>query len=254
MANSQSSRFLKPQAKGLALLSRIAQEFFWFWYFCFIVFLAGVVRIRRKGVKPPRPCVLAVTHVSGYGFDPLFVTWASRHFRGFALYSRDRPGRFVRFLSQSFWRFGVTQDPKKKAIVNQETLEAAVKYLGQGGSLMVFPEGDRFWEKRLYPGAAVLAKRAQVPLIPVGIENAPTYEPGVENIPILHGISRAFWKTLRKRWVAVHFAEPIWPDPSLSEDEDVDRMMRELERVFREFYQKFYGLPGPVWIRPKRAE
>ncbi len=228
-------------------------EFFWCGYVLFILLLACFVRIRREGEKPSRPCVLAVTHVSGYGFDPLFVTWASRHFRGFALYSLDRPGRLVRFLSHSFWRFGVTQDPQRKRVVNPRTIEAAVRYLKGGGSLQVFPEGDRFWERRLYPGAAVLARRAQVPLIPVGLENAPAYEPGAESLPVLQGILRALRKTIQKRQIVVHFADPIWPNPALPEDEDVDCMMRELERVFHEFYQKFYGLPGPVWLSPKEA-
>lgn len=234
-------------------LTQVAYEFFWGWYFLFILFLACLVRIRRKGEKPRRPCVLAVTHVSGYGFDPLFVTWASRHFRGFALYSLDRPGRLARFLAHSFWRFGVTKDPAKKTIINPKTMEAAVQFLKRGGSLQVFPEGDRFWERKLYPGAAILAKRAQVPLIPVGLENVPAYEPGVESLPVLRGIIRAFRKTVGKRWIAVHFADPIFPDPKLSEEEDVDRMMRQLERTFREFYQKFYGLPGPVWLSSKRG-
>lgn len=228
-------------------LLRTTYEFFWCWYFLFIFLLAGLVRIRREGGKPRRPCVLAVTHVSGYGFDPLFVTWASRHFRGFALYSLDRPGRLIRFLSHSFWRFGVTQNPQLKKTINPRTIEAAVQFLKKGGSLQVFPEGDKFWERRLYPGAALLAHRARVPLIPVGLENVPVYEPGVESLPVWRGVFRALVKTIQKGWITVHFAEPILPDPNRSEAEDIDRMMCELERAFRKFYQNFYDFPGPVW-------
>ncbi|MCS7239674.1 MAG: 1-acyl-sn-glycerol-3-phosphate acyltransferase [Candidatus Bipolaricaulota bacterium] len=234
-------------ARLKSALLQAVYEFFWCWYVFFIFLLASLVRIRREGDRPRRPCVLAVTHISGYGFDPLFVTWASRHFRGFALYSLDRPGRLARLLAHSFWRFGVTQDPQKKKVINPRTIEAAVQFLKKQGSLQVYPEGDRFWERKLYPGAAILAHRAQVPLIPVGLENVPMYEPGVEKLPVWRGVLRALGKTFRKRWVAVHFADPIFPDPSSSEDEDVDRMMRKLEQAFGEFYQKFYGLPGPVW-------
>lgn len=242
---------LASRLKALGL--RVAQEFFWGWYILFLLLLAGLVRIRREGHRAQPPCVLAVTHVSGYGFDPLFVTWASRHFRGFALYSMDRPGRMARFLAQSFWRFGVTQDPERKKEINPKTLEAATEFLKRGGSLQVFPEGERFWERRLYAGAALLARRAHVPLIPVGLENAPTYEPEALGLPVWRGVLRALLKTVQKRWIGVHFAPPIWPDPSLPEEDDVDRMMRELERVFDAFYRKFYGIPGPVWINPKRA-
>ena len=232
----------------------IAQEFFWSTYILGVVFLAALVRIRRVGQKPPRPCVLAVTHVSGYGFDPLFVVWASRHFRSFALYSMDRPNRFVRFLGQSFWRFGVTADPTRKNTVNRRTLEMAVSYLRRGGVLQVYPEGEKFWEGRLYPGAAVLARRAGVPLIAVGLENAPRYEPGVIGVPILRGLVHALRRTLARRWIAVHFGSPIYPNPALPEKEDVDRMMNELAQAFQKFYRDFYGLPGPIWLRKQEAE
>lgn len=234
-----------------AVLVRPLLELAWLGYVLFLLGLTSVVRTRRVGPRPPRPCVLAVTHVGG--FEPLFVTRASGHWRGWALYSLDRPTPVVRFLCRAFWRFGVTQDPARKDRVNPRTLAAAVRYLQRGGSLMVFPEGDKFWERRLYRGAAVLAKRAQVPLIPVGLENALVLRPGEEHLPLWQGFPRALGRTLRKRWIGVHFAPPIWPEPSLPEEDDVDRMMRELERAFREFYGRFYGLPGPVWVSPKRA-
>ncbi|MFN3346480.1 MAG: lysophospholipid acyltransferase family protein [Candidatus Bipolaricaulaceae bacterium] len=229
----------------------IALETCWLGYWLCMWVLTTLVRTRRFGPRPQRPCVLAVTHLGGFEF--FFVTRASGHQRGWALYSLDRPNPIVRFLSRAFWRFGVTQDPKRKHIVNPRTLAEAVRYLKNGGSLMVFPEGARFWERKLYPGAAVLAKRAGVPLIPVGLENALVHKPGEENLPLWQGFPLALWRTVRKRWIAVHFADPILPDPTLSEEEDVDRMMRALERAFREFYQKFYGLPGPVWLSPKKA-
>jgi len=217
----------------------------------FLLILTTLVRTKPLGERPKKPCVLAVTHLGG--FEPLFVTRASGHWRGWALYSLDRPTAFVRFLCRAFWRFGVTQHPQRKNTVNKRTLKEAVQHLKRGGSLMVFPEGDKFWERKLYRGAALLAKRAGVPLVPVGLENALVYEPGEEGLPLWRGFPRALWRTLKKRWVAVHFGNPILPDPSLPEDEDVDRMMKELAQAFGEFFGRFYGLPGPVWLSPKRG-
>ncbi len=238
-------RLVKAVFLGAAL------ETCWLGYWLFMWILTTFVRTKRVGPRPRRPCVLAVTHLGG--FEPLFVTRASGHWRGWALYSLDRPNALVRFLCRAFWRFGVTQNPKLKPMVNPKTLAEAVVYLKNGGSLMVFPEGDRFWERKLYRGAAVLAKRAGVPLIPVGLENALVFKPGEENLPLWQGFPLALGRTVKKRWIAVHFASPIPPDPLLPEAEDVDRMMRELERAFREFYHKFYGLPGPVWVSLKEA-
>lgn len=234
-------------------LERAGLETAWLMYLGFLWVFTTLVRTKRVGPRPKRPCVLAVIHLGG--FEPLFVTRASRHWRGWALYSLDRPSPLVRFLCRAFWRFGVTQDPTRKAQVNPRTIAEAVRYLKRGGSLMVFPEGDRFWERRLYRGAAVLAKRAGVPLVPVGLENALIYKkPGEGILPLWQGFLLALWRTLKKRWIGVHFADPILPDPLLSEEEDVDRMMHELARAFHGFYRTFYNLPGPVWITRKEAE
>lgn len=237
--------------KVLKIVALPLAEFCWLGYLLFSVVLTTIVSTRRVGPKPPRPSVLAVTHIGG--FEPLFVMRASSHWRGRAIYTRDWPNPLVRFLCWAFWRFGVTQDPLRKHLVNPRTIEEAVHYLKERGSLMIFPEGDKFWERRLYQGAARLAKRAGVPLIPVGLENALVYEPGDEHLPIWRGFPRALWKTLKKRWIAVHFATSIRPDPTLSEEEDVNRMMQELAQVFHAFYQKFYGLPGPAWVKPERS-
>ncbi|MGQ9700618.1 MAG: lysophospholipid acyltransferase family protein [Candidatus Bipolaricaulaceae bacterium] len=238
--------------KILQIVALPLAEFCWLGYLLFSVVLTTIVRTKRVGPKPPHPCVLAVTHIGG--FEPLFVMRASSHWRGRAIYTKDWPNALVRFLCWAFWRFGVTQDPVCKRRVNPRTIEEAVRYLKRGGSLMVFPEGDKFWEGRLYQGAALLAKRAGVALIPVGLENALIYEPGAEKLTIWRGFPRALWKTLQKRWVAVHFLEPILPDPHLPEKEDINRMMRALEHAFHQFYQTFYGLPGPTWTNRKEAE
>lgn len=238
--------------KILQIVALPLAEFCWLGYLLFSVVLTTIVRTKRVGPKPSRPCVLAVTHIGG--FEPLFVMRASSHWRGRAIYTKDWPNALVRFLCWAFWRFGVTQDPVRKRRVNPGTIEEAVRYLKRGGSLMVFPEGDKFWERRLHQGAALLAKRAGVALIPVGLENALIYEPGTEKLAIWRGFPRALWKTLQKRWVAVHFREPILPDPHLPEKEDINRMMQALEHAFHQFYQTFYGLPGPTWTNRREAE
>lgn len=110
--------------------------------------------------------MLAVTHVGT--FEPLFVTYAGRFWRAKALFAVDPRYPFLRFIYGAFWGFEVTTDPERKKWLNPRTLARAVDYLRRGGVVMVFPEGERFWERVLYPGAAVLGRRAGVPLVPVG--------------------------------------------------------------------------------------
>ena len=129
------------------------------------------------GGDPPRPpCVLAVTHMGT--FEPLFVAYAGRFWRAKALFAVDPRYPFLRFIYGAFWGFEVTTDPERKKWLNPRTLARAVDYLRRGGVVMVFPEGERFWERVLYPGAAVLARRAGVPLVPVGVECGYFYRSG----------------------------------------------------------------------------
>ena len=203
-------------------------------------------RVERVGRPPVPPCVLAVTHVGT--FEPPFVAYASRFWRAKALFAVDPRYPFLRFIYGAFWGFEVTTDPERKKWLNPRSLARAVDYLRRGGVVMVFPEGERFWERVLYPGAAVLARRAGVPLVPVGLENAYCYHPGAESQPLFQAAWRVFRETRRRGAVRVHFGDPILPDPSLPEREDVDRMMRALARAFGDYYNRFYGdIPQPRW-------
>ena len=200
--------------------------------------------VRREGAPPAPPCVLAVTHVGT--FEPPFVGYASRFYRAKALFAVDRRYPVLRFFYQAFWGFEVTTDPERKKWLNRRSLARAVDYLKRGGVMMVFPEGERFWERKLYPGAAVLARRAGVPLVPVGLENALCYVPGAEDQTLGQAIRRIFRET-RKQDIVIHFGDPILPDLSRPEREDVDRMMRRLAEVFGDYYGRYYGLPRPKW-------
>ena len=152
----------------------LAMEAVWALHAAFtLLILPLIVGTRRQGELPQGPCILCVTHVGE--FDPYFVIRATRRYRMRALFERDGPEPIARFLLRSMWRFRVSQHPDLKPTLNKKTMREVVAYLSRGGVLMVFPEGYRHWEKRLYPGAAVLAHRAGVPVIPVGIEHGQVF-------------------------------------------------------------------------------
>lgn len=241
--------------KGLArrigaLLCALPYEAVWGMYFLATVLLPLVVPSHAVGRPPRGPCLFCVTHVGS--FDPLFVVRHSRRWRARALFHVDERHPWLRFFYQAFFRFRVTRDPREKGSLNARTVAAAVRYLAGGGSVMVFPEGHLYWEGRLYPGVAKLAHRSGAPIVPVLLGNAYVYRPGAEEEPLGRMCLRILRETRRLGGVAVHFAPPILPDPSRPEGEDVERMMRQVERVFREFYRDAYALPGPRWIAPQR--
>lgn len=224
----------------------LAQEVVWAFYVAVIVLILPlVVRLRRVGRPPRGACLFCVTHVGG--LDVLFVTHAARRWRIRAVYSCDDRPWWLGFLFQAVWRFPVTADRGRKACLNRHTEEGVVQHLRAGGSVMVFPEGQRYWERRLYPGAARMAYRAGVPIVLVGVGNAYLYRPGTEAEPVGRAMVRLVRETRRKKAVEVHFGPALCPQPARPEAEEVDRLMRAIERWFGEFYRRSYGMEGPTW-------
>lgn len=225
----------------------IAGEFVWLIYSAIILLIVPVVvRCKKNGKPPPLPSVLCVMHVGN--FDPLFVVRATRRYRTKAVYQVDGPYPFLRFLYWSFWRFRVSQDPSIKESLNKRTTSDAVAYLQRKRTIMVYPEGYWNWKRRLYAGVAVIAHRANVPLIPVGIENGAVFDPDLDHLPPLKAARRVIREYSRRKWVRVHFGSPITPNPHLEEKDDVNRIMTMVETEFTDFYRRFYNEKGPIWL------
>jgi 1-acyl-sn-glycerol-3-phosphate acyltransferase len=223
----------------------VLMEIVWAFNAAFVfLILPLIVKTRKHGGLPLNPFIFCVTHVGE--LDPYFVLRVSRHYRTKALFERDGPEPIARFLLKAMWRFRVSQRPDLKPILNKQTIEEVVTYLKGGGILMVFPEGYRHWEKKLYPGVAIIARRANVPVVPVGIENGDVFRKELLGTPV-RAMMRALLDYRRGGYVKVHFAKPIYPDPNCEEREDVNRLMRTIEARFREFYKQFYDTAGPVW-------
>lgn len=231
----------------MSFLNRFARGLLGLPYGIAVALLPVLVRV-RVAQRPLTRGVLAVCHSGGP--DPLFLARAVRAWRTPALFSVDPRYPWLRPLYRAFWRFEVRSGDRE---FNRRTLKEAVDHLRRGGRLMVFIDGPRFWEGRLKPGAALLARRAGVPLIPVGLENAYMYVPGAEGFSIPRLYIYVIGSLLRRRWVRVHFGDPIHPDPSLDEQGDVERMMRELAAALDAYSRRFVGSPGPFWEGPARG-
>jgi len=229
----------------------VLMEIIWAFNAAFVfLILPLIVKTYKHGELPCNPYIFCVTHVGE--LDPYFVLKVSRHYRTKALFERDGPEPIARFLLKAMWRFRVSQRPDLRPILNKKTIGEVISYLKRGGILMIFPEGYRHWEKKLYPGVAIIAHRANVPVVPVGIEHGDVFRKELLGAPV-RAMMRALVDYRRLGWVKVHFAEPIYPDPTLEEREDVNRLMRVIEARFREFYKRFYDATGPVWEQESPA-
>lgn len=224
------------------------------WLFNTIVIFALLplaVRARRKGKLPTPPFILAATHVGE--LDPCLILQASRRYRMRAIFERDGTEPLVRLFLRAVYRFQVTQRPELKPILNERTKRDVDAHLKRGGTLMIFPEGSRYWEKRLYPGVAAMAHRAGVPIVPTGIEHGDVCLKEHRSTPF-RAMLRAIRIYHRLKYVIVHFETPIYPDLNLEERQDVDRLMRSIEERFADFYRRFYQREGPVWVTSSKED
>ena len=225
----------------------VAMEIVWTVHLAFVVLILPlIVRTRRQGELPQHPCILCVTHVGE--LDPYFVIRVTGNYRTRALFERDGHEPITRFFLKSMWRFRVSQRPDLKSILNKKTMRDVASYLNRGGVLMIFPEGYRHWDKKLYPGAAVIAHRVNVPVIPVGIEHGHVFRKDLvgHTFQAMKAAIRDYRQLGR---VTVHFTEPIHPDDALGEREDVNRLMPLIEARFARFYEQFHNTSGPVWTQ-----
>lgn len=160
------------------------------WYFRFRVEGAG--RVPADG-----PCILAANHVS-YA-DPVFLAMACPRPVRFIVDRAQHERPLVRWVAIRTGAIPVENNPRDLG-----SLRRALAALRAGAVLGIFPEGGRSHDgtlQRARPGAALLALRAGVPLVPVGIV----------------GVFRAYSRHMaapRPRPVKVRFGEPMVFPPS----------------------------------------
>jgi 1-acyl-sn-glycerol-3-phosphate acyltransferase len=131
--------------------------------------------------------------------------------------------------------------------IDREALHRAEKHLRDGDLVCIFPEGGTTITGKLYPfegGAALLAIRNGVPLIPVGITGTDRMLP--MSAPYPHRV---------KGGVTVTFGRPVHPDeadPSQRRKEQVNRLTQRLYRAVADLLPPEYvpqpgeELPGSV--------
>lgn len=126
----------------------------------------AVWRLQVEGAAPEGPCVIAANHYSH--LDPALVGYAVGPMRYLAVDELYGNSEVFDWFTVHFGAI-----PMSRVRVPLGAMKEALRTLASGGRVGVFPEGRRVWTwgevavpKR---GAAWLAHRAGVPLVPVAV-------------------------------------------------------------------------------------
>jgi len=128
-------------------------------------------RVRGKENIPQGPLLIIANHINLA--DPPVLSVSLNRKVAFMAKEELFRSRFSAYLMHNFGAFPVHRGRLDRAAFRQ-----AKQLLAQGMALVIFPEGGRSRDAQLQPapsGAALIALRAGVPILPVGIT-------GTENI------------------------------------------------------------------------
>ncbi len=132
--------------------------------FCLIVF--RVKKVGEENIKKEGAYIICANHRSNWD-PPILVSATKRPSYVMAkeeLFKND----FIKWIAKKCYVF-----PAKRGKMDLESVKFALKVLKEGKLLVIFPEGTRNgMEKngRAQNGAAFMAIRTGVPVVPVGIQ------------------------------------------------------------------------------------
>lgn len=197
-------------------------------------------RLEVEGLEHvPEAGAYVVAPVHRSNIDTLVVAAVSRH-------------RLRYMGKEGVWRYrlpgwvltSLGGFPVRRGAADREALRRCLEVLGNGEPLVLFPEGQRCSGEEVQPlfeGAAYLASRAHVPLVPVGIAGS---EAAMGKGTVLP----------RLRTVRIVIGEAIPPPEAVRASREQLRQLTGLlaERLQEAFDEAKPGA-GESWLRRRRA-
>lgn len=162
------------------------------------------------------PLILTANHASHLD-TTLLLTCLPARIRHHAVVGAAADYFFDRRWKAALWAFSLGAIPMERVKVNRRSAELAASLIEDGWSLVIFPEGRRSpdgWGQEFKGGAAYLAKRCGVPVVPVHMKGTRAIAP--------KGSHR-----IRPGETEVRFGDPLWP----SSPEDARRFAQRIERA-----------------------
>lgn len=155
--------------------------------------------------------------------------------KGKRLYKIIREGNYTNFggLYGFFFRNCNTLPLSSNMITMKNLFKAIKELLNRGERILIYPEQAMWWNYRkprpLKKGAFNFAVKNNVPIIPAFITMEDT-----DKLDALGFNVQAY---------TIWFLPAIYPKAELSERENIDYLKNENYRVWKELYEKVYGIP-----------
>ncbi len=114
------------------------------------------------------PVIFAGNHASHLD-TAIVLSCLPARFRHKAVVAAAADYFFDRHLKAATWAFALGSIPIERNRVTRKSADLAAELLGEGWSLIIFPEGGRSadgWAQEFRGGAAYLARRCGVPIVP----------------------------------------------------------------------------------------
>ncbi len=148
------------------------------------------------------------------------------------------PG-FFGFLMRNFYTLPLSSSHKTM----RKFMAGVNELLGSGNFVLVYPEQSMWWNYRkpkpLKPGAFSFAAKNGVPVLPIFISMRDSGVLGPDGYYVQE--------------YKMHIGKPIYPKSEVGTRENIDIMMKENERVWREIYEREYQIPLEYTTRVESA-
>lgn len=182
----------------------------------FQLITGGIRSFGEENLPKSGPVIVAPNHISH--LDPPAVACGTNR-RQFKFMAKEElfKGLFGKLIAS------VGAYPVRRGEGDTESIRKTIQFLEEGYAVLVFPEGTRGDGERMNPinrGVAMLAKRTNAPVVPVGVIGT-------------HLVLPKGQKKLRRHRIELVYGEPFTyaqTATSDSERENRDLFARELER------------------------
>ena len=179
--------------------------------------------------------IVTCNHFNAFDSFAMHLAYAASGHKKRKLYRVIREGNYTSFpgfygkLMRNFYTLPLSSNHR----VMKEFLGAVDSLLKEGHFILIYPEQSMWWNYRkpkpLQGGAFSIAARSGCPVLPIFITMQDSDTVGEDGYYIQE--------------YTIHIDKPIYPDPDRSYKENAEFMTQENARVWREIYEREYGMP-----------